>query len=985
MNIRMLIFAVLAALIWNNGAAQIAINAPNSTVNPIKITDLTIKVRIVGNIATTNFEMTVANTSQRMLEGELTLPLHGDQDICRYALDVNGKLREGVPVEKIKARQTFEAIVRRGVDPGLVQKTKGNIFKTRIYPIAPNGKRTVAVAITETLAAKDGKLYYSLPLEGIDTVGHFAIDVAVLKGSATQKPSNDSSFSNINFDSQENTYNLSFKKENYKPEKSISFTVPQLNSTSEQLFTTVYEGKTFFYLYTQTPVLTQKPKPTPKAIAIYWDNSFSASKRAVEKELELLNIYLSRLKGEKQVMVYTFNHQLSAPKKFVVGENVQPLLTYLKTVKNGSATRFDNLSFESKADEILLFSDGINTISGDEVTLPAIPVYTFLSSAGCNTSLLKHIANRTNGEAIDLLKQSANEAVIPLLSSNERFIGVSYDRTKMQDVYPSLPQAVNGAISLSGILLDSSAMLTIKYGDKKGVTQSQNVSITANAPADPSVVRLWAKMKIAELDSRYEQHKDEIAELGKKFGIVTRNTSFLVLENVSDYVQYGIDPPAELRAEYDRIAASRPKPGSDGSEYVDKQNAQYVELLSSWYNKKIINPNLKPSKKRRHGKDRQAERSATLQDDLAATEVVAEPVEAVQEEEPVYSVVDQPQNNNQKLEEVVVVSNTSLPKSGLIGSVDNLSAAPANSKSEKQEAIELQPWLPDAPYLRVLRETADSRLDSAYYALREKNSDRPAFFIEVSDLFFKKGMKAMGVQVLLSILEIDAENPELLKVSAHRLMQEGEYAAAILIYEEVKKLRPEEPQSYRDLALAYEQDKRYQEALNLHCYIMSKNWGRFDIIKEVTLNEMNSLIARHRKELNLSIVEKSYIMPMAEDVRIVMDWSSNDNDIDLWVDDPNKERCMYSHKRTEAGGKISSDFTGGYGPEEYAIKKAIPGEYKVYTNYYADRRQSLAGPVTIYLTLYTYYGTTRQTQKRIALQLKESRENTCIGSITFKP
>lgn len=1013
MKARMLLLIATTIFAWNAAIAQISIKTGNSAENPIKITDLSIKVKVVGNIATTNFEMTVTNTSKRILEGELTLPLNGDQDICRYALDVNGKLREGVPVEKIKARQTFEAIVRRGVDPGLVQKTKGNIFKTRIYPINPNGKRTVAIGITETLAAKDGKLLYSLPLEGIDTVGHFSIDVAVVKSSTSQTPNTDGSFSNISFDNQENTYNLSFKRDGYKPEKTVSFAIPEFGSGKEQLFTTEFEGKTFFYLYAPTPTLAQQAKPTPSTIAVYWDNSFSANKRTSDKELQLLEVYLNKLKGSKKVIVYTFNHVMAAPKTFTVDDSAKPLIDYLKSVKNDGATRLDNLNFDSKANEILLFTDGINTLSTDELKLPSVPVYTFISASGSNTSLLKHIANRTNGEAINLQNQQVDEAVRPMLNNNERFIGVSYDKTKVQDVYPSVAQTVGSTLCLSGILLSKQTTLTVSYGNKQGVTQTQSYSITKDAPHDASVVRVWAKMKIAELDTRYDQHEEEIADLGRKFGIVTRNTSFLVLENVQDYVQYGIEPPVELRAEYDRIMANRPKPSSDGVENIAKQNAQYVQMLSEWYNAKVV---VNPNKKKRQKRPTIRQSDLVISSDLdlsmedakeAAPIIIPERREEPVEEEEVFMVVEpnsqnsnqvtnalegrvegvtvntqQPTNNKQEeISEVVVTAYGTSSRSNTTGSAVEVK----NVAKGKDKTIELQPWQPDAPYLRVLRETATDKLDSTYYALMADNKDRPAFFIEVSDFFFQKKMKETGTRALLSLLEMDAENPELLKVAAHRLVQEGEYVSAILIYQEVMKLRPEEPQSHRDLAVAFELSGQYQKALDTYNYIMSKDWGRFDIIKEVVLNEMNALIALHRKQLNISNVAPSFIMPMPQDVRIVMDWSSNDNDIDLWVDDPSKERCMYSHKRTEAGGKISADFTQGYGPEEFAIKKAIPGEYKVYTNYYGDGRQSLTGPVTIYLTLYTNYGTPKQVRKSIAVQLKDHKESISIGSITFKP
>lgn len=68
----------------------------------IELQDLKIDVEVVGNIATTTFDMTFFNSGSRVLEGEFEFPLGEGQTVSRYALDIDGKLREGVVVEKEK-------------------------------------------------------------------------------------------------------------------------------------------------------------------------------------------------------------------------------------------------------------------------------------------------------------------------------------------------------------------------------------------------------------------------------------------------------------------------------------------------------------------------------------------------------------------------------------------------------------------------------------------------------------------------------------------------------------------------------------------------------------------------------------------------------------------------------------------------------------------------------------------------------------------
>ena len=66
----------------------------------------------------------------------------------------------------------------------------------------------------------------------------------------------------------------------------------------------------------------------------------------------------------------------------------------------------------------------------------------------------------------------------------------------------------------------------------------------------------WARLTLASLEGEARTNKVRIREIGKRFGLATRETSLIVLELVDDYVRHEIEPPAELRAAYDRAAAN---------------------------------------------------------------------------------------------------------------------------------------------------------------------------------------------------------------------------------------------------------------------------------------------------------------------------------------------------------------------------------------------------------------------------------------------
>ena len=82
-------------------------------------------------------------------------------------------------------------------------------------------------------------------------------------------------------------------------------------------------------------------------------------------------------------------------------------------------------------------------------------------------------------------------------------------------------------------------------------------------------------------------------------------------------------------------------------------------------------------------------------------------------------------------------------------------------------------------------------------------------------------------------------------------------------------------------------------------------------------------------------------------------------------------------------GLVSHDFTGGYGPEEYLVRKAMNGTYKVMANYYGSRATRLAGAVTVQVDVFTHFGRQSQQRKSITIRLKEAQETVPIGEIEF--
>ena len=277
-----------------------------------------------------------------------------------------------------------------------------------------------------------------------------------------------------------------------------------------------------------------------------------------------------------------------------------------------------------------------------------------------------------------------------------------------------------------------------------------------------------------------------------------------------------------------------------------------------------------------------------------------------------------------------------------------------------------------------------SKAYRVYLEERKKYASQPSFYLDVSDYLIFKKHYTEGIRVLSNIAELDMENHSLLRIVAQRFLQLGEKKLALALFKHLIELRPEEPQSYRDLGLAFEQTGNYNEAIRYLYKVVKEPYdGRFAGIHCIALNEINNIIASHPRNLKYDYIDKAFIRKMPVDIRIVLNWDTDDTDVDLWITEPDGEKCMYSYPLTANGGRISNDFTQGYGPEEYMIHAAKHGTYRIQAHYYGDHRPTVNGKATLSIQLFKQYGTSLQYKREITRRLNVTDDVVDLGEFEF--
>ncbi len=144
---------------------------------PVTLRSATMEVSTDGGLARTTVLLTLYNPNDRVLEGTLQFPLQSGQQVTAFALDIDGVLRDAVPVPKQQAQQVFESIERRNVDPGLLEQTVGNHFRLRVYPIPVRGTRQVRLVIDEAMRRDGDAWRLDVPVQLLDDADALSLSV----------------------------------------------------------------------------------------------------------------------------------------------------------------------------------------------------------------------------------------------------------------------------------------------------------------------------------------------------------------------------------------------------------------------------------------------------------------------------------------------------------------------------------------------------------------------------------------------------------------------------------------------------------------------------------------------------------------------------------------------------------------------------------------------------------------------------------------
>ncbi|MBA0282390.1 DUF2135 domain-containing protein [Stenotrophomonas maltophilia] len=959
---------LLALVAWPAGAQSPRISRPQATMplliapaaeQPVQLQRARIEGEVQAGIAQTRITLEFHNPNRRVLEGELQFPLADGQQISGFALDINGELRDAVPVPKDRGRQVFEEIARRGVDPGLLEQTAGNQFRLRIYPLPAGGSRRVQLVIREPLAFAGQGWQWTLPLQ-------FAAGAAAVELELQAPTTTSAGAAPFRI----NAGRLHWQGKGAQLPAQLQWILPAARQAQVQ----VAPWQDGHYLLAQLPVSTSStPRTLPSEVGLLWDGSGSAGQRNRTREFALLDRYFAAM-GEGTVALTVLRDRAEPVRRFRIrAGNWSELRAALQAVRPDGASALAQWQPQPSVKEYLLVSDGLLTYGPEQMPTLAPGQRLFaISSAGARTDSTRLRGwSEAHGGRFVALGKDVESAVRELLSSP---LDVQVDAGRgVQDVVIDRRSEAQGWLWLHARLAADGVPMRVRVGGGEW----EALPATQKSNDGELLAGLWAQARLQQLAADRRGNREAMQRLSQQFGLVGPDTSLIVLETLEDYLRYAIRPSGKLRAEYDaRFAVQLADRAAADRQRLDEVTARWKER-QQWWNRswpKDTPPQAKGRALEVASADYAMESAPVAM--LAAPAPAAPPAPA-----PMAAAEQRMEASSARSRRSASASNKALD---LITVTGGRVATPA-AANEGELGIQLAAWQPDSTVARRLRQGPASQLYDRYLAERDAHADSSAFFLDVADLLLEQGQRELALRVLSNLAEMDLDNRHLLRVLGYRLMQADAPALAVPVFEQVLAMGQEEPQSFRDLGLALAAAGKPQQALAPLYQVVVRPWdSRFDGIALIALDELTNLVARSTPRLDTRSIDPRLLQAMPLDLRVVLSWDADNSDMDLWVTDPNGERAYYGNRLTYQGGQMSQDFTGGYGPEQFSLRNAKPGKYKVEANYFGSRQQLVTGATTLMLRLTTHWGTAKQKDQMVTMRLKDRAETVLVGEFEVR-
>jgi hypothetical protein len=509
----------------------------------LRIARLEVETSIVGATAQTTVTARFNNPTSRPLEGEFTLDLPLGSVVNGYALDINGQMVDGVITPRRQALKAYEARVRRGIDPGVAEVSRANVFRTRVFPIFPRSGRTVRLSFATPV---DAGAPFNLPLVTSELVEELVVRVRT-EGAGTPSVQGPGAL--------RLTRSSAGAWEGRATNLRLSGAL-QVGPVAVPAAATVsrHPGGDFFIDIADAAPRTGAEAGPVRRLRVYWDRSRSRRDDDHEAELRLLGRYLAAARPGV-VDLITFSEGGPEVRSFT-RPAAGDLDAALRPLEYAGATSLRSVFTTAlpAADACLLFSDGTVSLDAYRVEPLPCPVLAVSTAPDADRAFLTALSSASGGEHIDLARHPPRSGPGPASGAGRPRHGRRGRRGS--DLQPAILPAGPGRFRLVARAPDDGGGVTVGFADGSRRTYS---GASTGARLHPAPGALWASARLGVLNATDRPDTAALLRTARRFGVTASGLAYVVLETPYDYAQAEIEPPASLgtdaRNAYRRIAA----------------------------------------------------------------------------------------------------------------------------------------------------------------------------------------------------------------------------------------------------------------------------------------------------------------------------------------------------------------------------------------------------------------------------------------------
>ena len=613
------------------------ISRPIPVPNVLPVKSIQLDTKILGQVATTRVEQVFRNDTPYTLEGTYFFPIPETASIVDFAIWENGKKLTAEVHSREEARRIYDEIVRRQKDPGLLEYAGKDLFQASIFPIPGNSDKKLELIYSQVLTAESGTVSYRYPLGTGRNLWNRQVGVRenVRGAGPAQKFGTISGRVEISGrHALRNIYSPTHRIDvSRKSERSSVVSFETIGSDSDfQLFYGLSDedfsltllthrepGKDGYFLLLVSPKDdVAEREVVNKDVVFVLDTSGSMTGEGkMEKARAALLFGIRTLRDGDRFNVVSFSGEERLMETGLIDadangrrrgeEFVQKLQptggTNINDSLIASLRQFEN---NTRPKMLVFMTDGRPTVgetNGDRITANVqtaktadVRIFPIGFGYDVNTALLDKLGSQ-NGGVSDYIQPKEDIEVkvsnffakvsAPVLSD----VRLDFGGADVELMYPRVPGDLFKGMQLSVIgrykngsdVRGTMVTLEGKTGNDSRRFTYPDVDFPLREDENEFLPRLWASRRVGwlieqiRLNGESKELRDEIVDLGTRYGLVTPYTSYLATDGM--FRSASPTMPGDLRAIQGQAAAKmREQSGRDAVRQSVQQNTMQSNL-----------------------------------------------------------------------------------------------------------------------------------------------------------------------------------------------------------------------------------------------------------------------------------------------------------------------------------------------------------------------------------------------------------------------